>query len=79
MLPRSYGVPRGTRNRSAAALHQSPHTPLARKLIAAPLPGLGLPQAPHQGSMTISTSAVQSSTTQEQLKAAPLCFSFSTE
>lgn len=37
------------------------------------------PALPHQGSMSISTRAVQSRTTQEQLKAAPLCFSFSTE
>lgn len=29
--------------------------------------------------MSISTMAVQKRTTQEQLKAAPLCFSFSTE
>lgn len=37
------------------------------------------PELPHQGSMSISTMAVQKRTTQEQLKAAPLCFSFSTE
>lgn len=34
---------------------------------------------PYQGSMKTSTKAVKKRTTQEQLKAAPLCFSFSTE
>ena len=36
-------------------------------------------RAAHCGSMRASMAAVKSSTTQEQLKAAPLCFSFSTE
>lgn len=35
--------------------------------------------ATDQGSMSASMAVVKSSTTQEQLKAAPLCFSFSTE
>lgn len=36
-------------------------------------------KVPDQGSMRASISVVKSSTTQEQQKAAPLCFSFSTE
>ena len=70
-----------------APLRQAPaeaHTPQASGLGSASpsalpwLSGPALP-TPHQGSMRISTRAVQSRTTQEQLKAAPLCFSFSTE
>ena len=48
----------------------------AERGLRPPLPTTSLP---YQGSMKTSTKAVKKRTTQEQLKAAPLCFSFSTE